>query len=173
MVEYGPAPAPMQSVEDVGVVAAKYGIMAVLGPILLMVVVNFVRTKVFRGQNQAHEAEATRVNVELAELQRSKKDPQHPSGPDSGRIELNGENVRRGTGRRQRRGERRRSESFSAGSSASSSPSSSSLSSVDSEQLASASALLDGGPELSLGQGSDSDSSSDLPEPPTFGDAGR
>ena len=49
-------------------VAAKYGIMAIVGPVLLMVIVNFVRAKLCQSSSNVMETEATRVNVELAWL---------------------------------------------------------------------------------------------------------
>jgi len=66
---YAPAPAPVQSVEDVGIVAAKYGIMAIVGPFILMVFVNFVRNKMCRcfESSAALQTKATRVNIELSE----------------------------------------------------------------------------------------------------------
>jgi hypothetical protein len=63
-----PAPAPVQVVEDVGMVAAKYGIMAIVGPVLVMVIVNFLRAKLCQSTSALETEEATRVNVELARL---------------------------------------------------------------------------------------------------------
>ena len=70
-----PSPAPIQVVEDVGIVAVKYGIMALFGPVVIMVVVYLLRFKLCRClsyQSVGQEAEATRVDlsttIELAEL---------------------------------------------------------------------------------------------------------
>ena len=67
-MNYGPAPAPVQNVEDVGIVAAKYGIMAIVGPLIIMVLANFLRVRVFRRNAQGEDSEATRVNIEMSNI---------------------------------------------------------------------------------------------------------